>query len=240
MRISLQSQTRLRQQPNSNHWPCRLPLGRAFRSPPYRSRPSGTLATPSSPRPAAACAAPRGSGTEERCLEAGGDSGMGDAASSSPTPQRCRPSQGGALPANPLRSFPRQRSLSTSEVAGQPGIRRPGRRRPAGRRPAPGSGSSATGGRRSREAPEEGIRVVNETTVAYESVRFTIVPSRDEPTPVNARKVEYDEPGVGFAQRWIEEGETWDLGPLGPGEFRLLDLRRPDQSPNRQRPARCG
>ena len=33
------------------------------------------------------------------------------------------------------------------------------------------------------EAPEEGIRVVNETTVAYESVRFTIVPSRDEPTP---------------------------------------------------------
>jgi hypothetical protein len=81
------------------------------------------------------------------------------------------------------------------------------------------------------EAPEEGIRVVNETTVAYESVRFTIVPSRDEPTPVNALKVEYDEPGVGFAQRWIEEGETWDLGPLGPGESRLLDLRRPDQSP---------
>lgn len=81
------------------------------------------------------------------------------------------------------------------------------------------------------EAPEEGIRVVNETTVACESVRFTIVPSRDEPTPVNALKVEYDEPGVGFAQRWIEEGETWDLGPLGPGESRLLDLRRPDQSP---------
>src|SRR6266545_6596874 len=50
------------------------------------------------------------------------------------------------------------------------------------------------------EAPEEGVRVVNGTTVAYTSVRFTIVPSRDEPTPAKALKVEYDEPGVGFAQ----------------------------------------
>jgi hypothetical protein len=81
-----------------------------------------------------------------------------------------------------------------------------------------------------KEAPEEGVRLVNGTTVGYTSVRFTIVPSRDEPTPVKALKIEYDEPGVGFAQRWIEEGETWDLGPLGPGEPRLLDLRRPDQS----------
>jgi hypothetical protein len=80
------------------------------------------------------------------------------------------------------------------------------------------------------EAPEEGVRVVNETTVAYTSVRFTIVPSRDEPAPVEALKVEYDEPGIGFTQRWIVEGETWDLGRLGPGEPRLLDLRRPDQS----------
>jgi hypothetical protein len=79
------------------------------------------------------------------------------------------------------------------------------------------------------EAPEEGVRVVNETTVAYTSVRFTIVPSPDEPTPVEALQVEYNEPGVGWQPRWIQEGEPWDLGPLGPGESRLLDLRRPDQ-----------
>jgi hypothetical protein len=75
------------------------------------------------------------------------------------------------------------------------------------------------------EAPEEGIRVVNETTVSYTSVRFTIVPSQDESAPVDALKVDYDEPRVGFSQRWIEEGERWDLGPLGPGESRLLVAR---------------
>lgn len=68
-------------------------------------------------------------------------------------------------------------------------------------------------------------------------MRFTIVPSQDEPTPVDALLVDYDEPGVGFSQRWIEEGERWDLGPLGPGESRLLDLRRPDQQ---GRPATAG
>jgi hypothetical protein len=87
------------------------------------------------------------------------------------------------------------------------------------------------------EAPEEGIRVVNGTTVAYTSVRFTIIPSRDEPTPAKALKVEYDEPGFGFTQRWIIEGETWDLGPLGPGESRLLDLLRLAQ---RGRPTTAG
>jgi hypothetical protein len=90
------------------------------------------------------------------------------------------------------------------------------------------------------EAPEEGIRVVNETTVAYESVRFTIVPSRDEPTPVNALKVEYDEPGVGFAQRWIEEEKPGTLGrsdPANPDFWIFAGLTR---APNPQRPARCG
>jgi hypothetical protein len=79
------------------------------------------------------------------------------------------------------------------------------------------------------EAPDEGIRIANPAAVAYTSVRFTIVPSRDEPTPVEALRVEYDEPGVGFSQRWIVEGERWDLGSLGRGESRLLDLRRPRQ-----------
>lgn len=87
------------------------------------------------------------------------------------------------------------------------------------------------------EAPAEGIRIVNPAAVTYTSVRFTIVPSRDEPAPVEALKVEYDEPGIGFTQRWIVEGETWDLGSLGPGEPRLLDLRRPDQ---RGRPTTAG
>ena len=76
------------------------------------------------------------------------------------------------------------------------------------------------------EAPEEGIRVVNETTVAYKSVRFTIVPSRDEPTPVNALKVEYDEPEVGFAQRWIEEGRN-----LGPWAARTRRIPTSGSSP---------
>ncbi len=80
-----------------------------------------------------------------------------------------------------------------------------------------------------KEAPAEGIRIVNPAAVTYTSVRFTMVPSRDEPAPVEALKVEYDEPGIGFTQRWIVEGETWDLGRLGPGEPRLLDLRRPAQ-----------
>jgi hypothetical protein len=86
-------------------------------------------------------------------------------------------------------------------------------------------------------APEEGIRIANPAAVPYTSVRFTIVPSRDEPAPVDALKVDYDEPGIGFTQRWIVEGETWDLGSLGPGEPRLLDLRRPDQ---RARPTTAG
>jgi hypothetical protein len=78
-------------------------------------------------------------------------------------------------------------------------------------------------------APDEGIRIMNEATVAYTSVRFTIVPSLDEPAPIDALQVDYNEPGVGWQPRWIQEGEPWDLGPLGPGESRLLDLRRPDQ-----------
>jgi hypothetical protein len=76
------------------------------------------------------------------------------------------------------------------------------------------------------EAPDEGVRLVNETTVGYTSVRLTIVPSLDEPAPIDALQVDYNEPGVGWQPRWIQEGEPWDLGPLGPGEHQLLDARR--------------
>jgi hypothetical protein len=77
------------------------------------------------------------------------------------------------------------------------------------------------------EAPSEGVRIVNPATVAYTSVRFTIVPHQDEPEPVEALLVGYHEPGVGFQQQWIKAGEPWDLGPLGAGEAQVLDLRRP-------------
>jgi hypothetical protein len=77
------------------------------------------------------------------------------------------------------------------------------------------------------KAPDEGIRIVNPAAVAYESVRFTIVPSQDEPDPVEALQVGYHEPELGFQQQWIKAGEPWDLGPLGAGEAQVLDLHRP-------------
>ena len=76
-------------------------------------------------------------------------------------------------------------------------------------------------------APDKAVRIVNRAAVAYTSVRFTVVPSLDESAPVEALQVDYNEPGVGWQPRWVEEGEAWDLGPLGPGEHQLLDARRP-------------
>ena len=46
-------------------------------------------------------------------------------------------------------------------------------------------------------APEEAIRIVNMAAVAYTSVRFTIVPSLDELSPVDALQVGDEEPDVG-------------------------------------------
>jgi hypothetical protein len=90
------------------------------------------------------------------------------------------------------------------------------------------------------EAPEEGIRVVNETTVAYESVRFTIVPSRDEPTPVNALKVEYDEPGWDSLSDGSRREKPETLGRSDPTNPDFWTFAGPTRASNPQRPARCG
>jgi hypothetical protein len=79
-------------------------------------------------------------------------------------------------------------------------------------------------------APDEAIRIVNMAAVAYTSVRFAIVPSLDEPHPVDALQVGDEDPDIGGYPRWIGQGQAWDLGPLGPGDHRLLDARRPGSS----------
>ena len=90
------------------------------------------------------------------------------------------------------------------------------------------------------EAPEEGIRVVNETTVAYESVRFTIVPSRDEPTQSTPSRSSTTSPGwdsLSGGSRREKPGTLGRSDPANPDFWIFAGLSR---APNPQRPARCG